>query len=184
MAKKVLLHTCCGVCAYACIERLKKEGFSPIVFFFNPNIQPQIEYQRRRDAASIVAGALDVQMLEGEYQPSDWYKDLQPYSQEAEGGGRCLLCYRLRLEESFKISAKENCDYFTTTLSVSPHKVSSVIIDIGKDISRNNFLSFDFKKEDGFKRSIAAAKELNLYRQNYCGCLFSRRPTKVHPTVV
>ena len=175
MAKKVLLHTCCGVCAYACIERLKEEGFMPIGFFFNPNIQPQIEYQKRRDAAFIVAGALDVQMLEGQYRPSDWYKDLQPYSQEAEGHQRCLLCYRLRLEESFKISVKENCDYFATTLSVSPHKRSSVIIDIGKDIGQNNFLPFDFKKGDGFKRSVAGARELNLYRQNYCGCTYSLR---------
>lgn len=173
--KKVLLHTCCGVCACACIERLKEERFTPIVFFFNPNIQPQIEYQKRRDATSIVAKALDVQMLEGEYQPSDWYKDLQPYSQEAEGGRRCRLCYRLRLEESFKVSVKEECDYFTTTLSLSPHKISSVIIGIGKDISRNNFLPFDFKKEDGFKKSIIAVKELNLYRQNYCGCTYSLR---------
>jgi len=175
VAKKVLLHTCCGVCAYACIERLKEKGFAPIVFFFNPNIQPQIEYQKRRDAASVVAGALDIQMLEGEYRPSDWYKDLGPYGQEAEGGRRCLLCYRLRLEESFKISVKEGCDYFTTTLSLSPHKRSSAIIDIGKNISRDNFLPFDFKKGDGFKRSVAAAKEINLYRQNYCGCTYSLR---------
>jgi len=173
--EKVLLHTCCGVCAYACIERLKEEWFIPVVFFFNPNIQPQIEYQKRRDAASIVAKALDVQVLEGEYRPSDWYKDLQSYSREAEGGRRCLECYRLRLEESFKISVKENCDYFTTTLSISPHKISSIIIGIGKDISRDNFLPFDFKKRDGFKRSAAAAKELNLYRQNYCGCTYSLR---------
>jgi len=173
--KKVLLHTCCGICAYACIERLREEGFTPVVFFFNPNIQPQIEYQKRRDAAFSVAGVLDVQMLEGEYQPSNWYKDLQPYSQEAEGGRRCLRCYRLRLEESFRISVKENCCYFTTSLSISPHKRSSVIIDIGKDISRNNFLPFDFKKGDGFKRSVAAAGELNLYRQNYCGCTYSLR---------
>lgn len=175
MAKKVLLHTCCGVCVYACIKRLKREGFIPVVFFFNPNIQPQIEYQKRRDAASIVAEALDVQMLEGEYQPSNWYKGLGPYGQEAEGGRRCLLCYRLRLEESFKMSVKEDCDYFTTTLSISPHKISSVIIGIGKDISRNNFLPFDFKKGDGFKKSVDAVKEFNLYRQNYCGCTYSLR---------
>jgi len=175
MAKKVLLHVCCGVCAYACLERLEKEGFVPIVFFFNPNIQPEIEYQRRRDAASIVAGALDVRMLEGEYRPSGWYKDLQPYGQEPEGRWRCRLCYQLRLEESFKVSVREGCDYFTTTLSVSPHKVSSVIIDIGKDIGGNNFLPFDFKKGNGFNKSVVAAKELNLYRQNYCGCTYSLR---------
>ena len=175
MAKKVLLHTCCGVCAYACIERLKEEGFMPIGFFFNPNIQPQIEYKKRRDAASVVAGALNAQMIEGEYRPSDWYKDLQPYGQEEEGRRRCLLCYRLRLEVSFKISVDEDCDYFTTTLSVSPHKASSVIIEIGKDIGHDKFLPFNFKKGDGFKRSAAAAKKFNLYRQNYCGCTYSLR---------
>jgi len=175
MAKKVLLHTCCGVCAYACLERLKAEGFIPVVFFFNPNIQPQIEYKRRRDSAYTVAETLDIEILEGEYQPLDWYKNLQFYGQEAEGGRRCQLCYRLRLEESFKISVNENCDYFTTTLTVSPHKASSVIIDIGEDIGRGNFLSFDFKKDDGFKKSVSAAKKLNLYRQNYCGCTYSLR---------
>ncbi|MCK4912637.1 MAG: epoxyqueuosine reductase QueH [Candidatus Omnitrophica bacterium] len=175
MTKKVLLHTCCGVCAYTCVERLKNEGFIPVAFFFNPNIQPQIEYQKRRDAAFIVAETLGIQILEGEYRPLDWYKDLQPYGQETEGSRRCQLCYKLRLEESFKVSIKESCDYFTTTLSVSPHKTSSVIIEIGKDISRENFLSFDFKQEDGFKKSISAAKELNLYRQNYCGCTYSLR---------
>lgn len=171
----VLLHVCCGVCALACIERLKAEGFTPITFFFNPNIQPQIEYQKRRDSAAIVAEALGVKMLEGEYQPSDWYKDLQPYGQEEEGQRRCQLCYRLRLEESFKVSVREDCQGFTTTLSISPHKISSAIIDIGKDISLDNFLPFDFKKGDGFKKSIAAARELNLYRQNYCGCTYSLR---------
>jgi len=151
------------------------EGFIPVVFFFNPNIQPQVEYQKRRDAISIVAGALDVQILEGDYQPSDWYKNLQPYSQEVEGGLRCLLCYRLRLEESFRVSAKEDCDYFTTSLTVSPHKLSSAIMDIGKDIGQDNFLPFDFKKDGGFNKSIIAAKKLNLYRQNYCGCTYSLR---------
>jgi len=175
MARKVLLHTCCGVCAYACIERIKDEGLIPIVFFFNPNIQPQIEYQKRKDAASIVAKALDVKMIEGEYRPSNWYTALQPYSQEPEGGWRCLLCYRLRLVESFKKLVNEGCDYFTTTLSVSPHKNSAAIIEIGKDISSNKFLPFDFKKRDGFKKSIDAAKRFNLYRQNYCGCTYSLR---------
>jgi len=175
MTNKVLLHTCCGVCAYTCIEKLKQEGFDPVVFFFNPNIQPQIEYKRRRDAAYIVAETLDVKIIEGAYLPLDWYKDLQPYGQEAEGKRRCQLCYKIRLEESFKLSIKEDCDYFTTTLSISPHKVSSIIFEIGKDISKSNFLPFDFKKKDGFKKTIFAAKKLNLYRQNYCGCTYSLR---------
>ena len=175
MAKKVLLHACCGVCAYACIERLKEEGFSPTVFFFNPNIQPQTEYQKRKDTAFITAGALDVAMIEGNYNSSAWHKEVEPYFQEAEGGQRCLACYKLRLSETFNLLRKEGYDYFTTTLTVSPHKKSSSIIKIGKDIGGDKFLPFDFKKKDGFKKSIAGAKSLNLYQQNYCGCLFSRK---------
>lgn len=174
-AGRVLLHACCGVCACACIEKLKEEGFFILLFFFNPNIQPQVEYKKRRDAACMVAKKFGIEFFEGEYRPSDWYQHLQPYGQEPEGGRRCRLCYSLRLAESFRKSVEEKCDYFTTTLSVSPHKSSPVIIEVGKDIGRNNFLPFDFKKGGGFGRSIVAAKKLGLYRQDYCGCAYSLR---------
>ncbi len=177
--KKVLLHTCCGVCAYACIERLKEEGFSSTAFFFNPNVQPQTEYLKRKDSAYLVAQTLGIEIIEGEYNPGDWLKQMKPYSQEKEGGQRCLLCYRMRLEAAFNLSTQEGYDYFTTTLTISPYKKSSAIIDVGKSLGGDKFLPFDFKKKDGFKKSIAAAKEINLYRQNYCGCLFSRRSTYI-----
>ena len=171
----MLLHACCGICAYACLEKLKEEGFSSTVFFFNPNIQPQIEYQKRKDSAYLVAQTLGIEIIEGEYRPADWFKNFEPYAHEKEGGQRCRLCYKFRLQRTFDVLVKEGYDYFTTTLTVSPYKRSSVIIDIGKNLSQDKFLPFDFKKKDGFKKSIAAAKELNLYRQNYCGCLYSLR---------
>ena len=175
MAKKVLLHACCGVCACACIGKLKEEGFSPIVFFFNPNIQPQTEYQKRKIAAFIMAEALGVTIIEGNYNSSAWQQAVKPYSQKAEGGQRCLACYKMRLSEAFNLLCKKGYNYFTTTLTVSPHKRSSDIIKIGKDIGGDKFLPFDFKKKNGFKKTIAAAKNLNLYQQNYCGCLDSRK---------
>ncbi len=173
MLKKILVHICCGVCAYACIERLKEEGFSPAAFFFNPNIQPQAEYQRRKQAAEVVAKTLSVGMTEGDYKPSDWQKAIAGHSQDKEGQKRCRLCYKLRMEQTFQIMLKEGYDYFTTSLSISPHKSSLAIIEIGRNIGRDKFLAFDFKKQDGFKKSIIAAKNLNLYRQDYCGCRYS-----------
>lgn len=173
MLKKVLLHTCCGVCAYACIEKLKEQGYLPSLFFFNPNIQPQAEYQKRKQAARSVAKNLEVEMKEGGYEFADWYEVARPYQHQKEGQERCLICYRLRLEQTFQVMLKEGFSYFTTTLTVSPYKRSSKIITIGKDIGAEKFLAFDFKKKDGFKKSLTAAKSLNLYRQNYCGCIYS-----------
>ncbi|MFH1519027.1 MAG: epoxyqueuosine reductase QueH [Candidatus Omnitrophota bacterium] len=178
MLKKVLVHVCCGVCAYGCIERLKEEGFVPAVFFFNPNIHPQSEYQKRKQTAEVVAKALSVGMIEGDYEPSDWQKATAGHSQDKEGQKRCLLCYRLRIEQTFQIVLKEGYDYFTTALSISPHKSSLAIIEIGREIGKDKFLAFDFKKQDGFKKSIAAAKSLDLYCQNYCGCRYSLRNSK------
>lgn len=178
MPRKVLLHVCCGVCAYACIERLKEQGFLPTLFFFNPNIQPQAEYQKRKQAAVIVAKSLAVEIEEGDYEFADWHNAVMPYRHQREGQKRCLICYRIRLEQTFRFLLKKSYDYFTTTLTVSPYKRSLAIIEIGKDIGADKFLPFDFKKKDGFKKSIAAAKSLNLYRQNYCGCLYSLNKTK------
>jgi len=172
--KKVLLHACCGVCAFASIERLKKEGFLPQALFFNPNIQPEDEYQKRKDAATKVAQASDINLIEAEYSIEEWQKACQIYAGEKEGGLRCDICFEIRLQRTFEAAREGGFDYFTTTLTISPHKRSKKIFEIGKRIGGDRFLAIDFKKHDGFKRTIEAAKKLNLYRQNYCGCLYSK----------
>jgi len=170
---KVLLHVCCGVCAFDSLERLKEEGHSPAVLFFNPNIQPYSEYLRRKKAAKIVAEAAGVSMVGTRYSSSDWHRVCGNLRHEPEGRRRCLLCYELRLRKTFEVCCKKNYDYFTTTLTISPHKVSASIIEIGRRIGGMRFLDFDFKKKDGFKKTIAGAKKLKLYRQSYCGCVCS-----------
>lgn len=172
--KKVLLHVCCGVCAFASIEKLKKEGFLVEALFFNPNIQPEDEYQRRIEAARAVAGITGINLIEAQYSVNDWLNICKAYSHEKEGGGRCSLCYEFRLRKTFEVSCIQGANYFTTTLTISPHKESLAIFEIGKRISKDKFLPIDFKKCDGFKKSIEAAEKANLYRQNYCGCLYGK----------
>ncbi len=170
--KKVLLHVCCGVCALSCIKRLKEEGFEVDTFFFNPNIHPEKEYLKRRHTAKIVSDTLDVKMAEGGYDIESWSAICGKYKDEKEGGKRCSACIKYRLKETFAL-ASSKYDYFAASLTISPHKLSSAIIEIGKSIAQDKFLPLDFKKKDGFKKSMEAAKELNLYRQNYCGCIYS-----------
>jgi len=173
--KKILLHICCGVCALSSIDRLKEEGYSVEGLFYNPNIQPHSEYFKRKQTAIAAAQAKNIRITEGEYNNSDWLKICGLYAEEKEGGRRCLLCYEMRLKETFSFFVKNNFDYFTTTLTISPHKNSQIIIDLGKKIGGDKFLCLDFKKKEGFKRTIEEAKNLDLYRQNYCGCGYSKK---------
>lgn len=176
---KCLLHICCGICALASIERIREEGFSVKGLFFNPNIHPYSEYIRRKETAQNVANITDIKIIERKYSVFEWFNLCKEYSHEQEGGTRCKLCYESRLQETFKICLKERFDYFTTTLTISPHKTSSVIFEIGKRLGGDKFLCLDFKKKEGFKKSVAKAKENNLYRQNYCGCVYSLRDHKL-----
>jgi len=172
--KKVLLHICCGVCALSCIERLEKENFTVKGFFFNPNIHPYKEYQRREQAWQRVKEVMNVDDIESiDYNPREWFEMVKEYRNEKEGGRRCSICFEFRLKECFKFATQLGFDYFSTTLTISPHKNSRVIIEIGKKIGKEYFLDIDFKKKNGFKRTMELAKKLNLYRQNYCGCVYS-----------
>jgi len=175
LKKKVLLHVCCGTCAYTAIERLKRQNFLLTAFFFNPNIHPSSEYLKRRQAFEIVASETKIDMIEGLYNPDAWKKVCGKYSQEKEGQKRCLLCYELRLRETFNLSKVKGFNYFTTTLTMSPHKVSKDIFEVARLIDKERFLEIDFKKKEGFKKSIEVSKKLNLYRQNYCGCAYSKK---------
>lgn len=171
--KKVLLHICCGVCAASCIIRLKEEGFQVAGFFYNPNIHPYEEYLRRKEIIEKLKEAFYIPIYEAEYNTKNWFALCFPFKDELEGGKRCLLCYELRLRRTYKLLKEKQFDYFTTTLTVSPHKKSKLIFEVGEKIDKDKFLPIDFKKKDGFKKSINFAKEHNLYRQHYCGCLYS-----------
>ncbi|UCG35015.1 MAG: epoxyqueuosine reductase QueH [Candidatus Omnitrophota bacterium] len=175
--KKVLLHICCGVCAFASIGRLKKEGFYVEGFFFNPNIHPAGEYIKRKKVAVEVSRLCNTKIIMGEYRADDWFKECRALSDECEGARRCLVCYRLRLKRTFDTCVDKEFDYFTTTLTISPHKNSEQILEIGKRLGKDKFLSLDFKKEDGFKNTMELAKKHNFYRQNYCGCVYSTKKT-------
>jgi hypothetical protein len=173
--KKVLLHVCCGVCAFYCIRRLAEEGYYVESFFYNPNIYPEEEYLKRKAAANDVATITKTKITEGSYDQAAWLDECQKYKDSEEGGERCSICYQMRLIETLKEAKSKGFDFFTTTLTVSPHKDSKIISALGQEVGQSAFLPIDFKKQDGFKKTLELAKKHNLYRQNYCGCIYSKK---------
>jgi len=172
---KVVLHICCGVCAAGAAEALTAEGHQIIGFFYNPNIHPPEEYQRRLETARKVAQELNFSLEAPAYEPKEWHSLAGSLKDEPEGGKRCQVCFRLRLEKTHDYMAACVADAFTTTLTISPHKSAQAINEIGKEIGGDKFLIRDFKKKDGFKRAMQLAKKWELYRQDYCGCIYSMR---------
>jgi predicted adenine nucleotide alpha hydrolase (AANH) superfamily ATPase len=172
--KQVLLHICCGICSSWAIEKLKIDGFQIKGFFYNPNIQPEEEYFRRLAVARKVAELNQIELLIGEYFPDKWQEQIKGLEREPEGGMRCPVCFKLRLEETWRKARELGISRITTTLTISPHKNFELIKSIGLSLSPGCFLAYDFKKEDGFKKSHKFCREHDLYRQNYCGCLYSR----------
>jgi len=172
--KKILLHICCGICSSWAIEKLKNEGFQVKGFFYNPNIQPEEEYLKRLNTAREVARFHEIELSAGDYSPGAWLERVKGLENEAEGAARCLVCFRIRLEETCRKARESGTEYFTTTLTISPHKNFELIKEIGLSISASGFLPYNFKKEDGFKKSNEFSRRHDLYRQDYCGCLFSR----------
>lgn len=178
---KVLLHSCCGPCSSYILEYLS-EFFELTIFYYNPNIYPEEEYSRRleeqKDIIDKIKGKNPIKLLEGKFIPKEFYETIKGYEHLGEGSERCFKCYRLRMEESAKLAKKLNMDYFTTTLSISPYKNAGKINEIGLDLEDKygvKHLPSDFKKKGGYQRSIELSKEWNLYRQDYCGCVFSKR---------
>ena len=173
--KKVLLHICCGVCASSVVKKLREEDFNVVGFFYNPNIHPQEEYLKREAQAREVARILKFDLITGNYDKDNWIEGIKGLENEPEGGKRCSVCFKIRLQETQKKSRQLNIPKFATTLTVSPHKDTAIINKIGKEISPAGFLDYDFKKESGFQLAIEFAKRYNLYRQNYCGCIYSKK---------
>jgi len=156
-------------------ERLREEGFKVEGFFYNPNIHPEEEYKRRLEVVRQISQILNFPLIEGAYDKEDWFKATEGLENEPEGGERCQICFRIRLEQTYKKSCRLGARYFATTLSVSPHKDVLAINKIGKELDKERFLERDFKKRDGFKKAVRFSKRYNLCRQNYCGCIYSRK---------
>jgi len=177
---RLLLHSCCGPCSTAVISRLT-EYFDITVIYYNPNIEPQEEYEKRKKEQikflTEYKSINKVDFMDCDYSNEDFRKIVVGLENEPEGGVRCHACYRLRLEKTAQLASKNNYDYFCTTLTVSPYKNAQIINPIGESLAKEynlKYLLSDFKKEEGYKKSIELAKEYDLYRQNYCGCLFSK----------
>ncbi|MFA6306255.1 MAG: epoxyqueuosine reductase QueH [Patescibacteria group bacterium] len=174
---KLLLHICCVGCGVY-VSRQLKQDYDVILFFYNPNIWPEEEYKKRLAEAEKIAEQFNLELIKGEYEHDKWLKAARGHESDPEKGQRCLICYKFRLGAAAAMAKKINCAYLATTLTTSPHKDASAINKIGEQAAGEyglKFLAGDFKKQDGFKKSAALAKELNLYRQNYCGCEFSRK---------
>ncbi len=194
----LLLHSCCAPCSSYCLEYLR-EYFRITVFYYNPNITQKSEYEFRRlevkrlietynrqvlnqdfEGMHSTDRAMPIRFLEAPYDPDRYLSAVRGYEDCPEGGDRCGICFEMRLRESAKAAAENGFDFFTTTLTISPLKNAGRLNEIGERVSEEygvRFLPSDFKKKNGYKRSIELSKEFSLYRQNYCGCAFSRRDT-------
>lgn len=156
---------------------LLSEGHGVTGYFYNPNIYPRDEYDRRLDAARLVAQKLGFEIVEGPYDTAAWQLATAGRENEPEGGLRCTACFRVRLQMTFNRVLESGADAFTSTLTIGPHKSAVEINRIGEEIGGENYLSRDFKKKDGFKRAMQTARTWGLYRQNYCGCIHSMQET-------
>lgn len=178
--KHLLLHSCCAPCSSYVIEYLSRY-FQITVFYYNPNISAEEEYRKRvleqQRFIKEFPAKYPVDFVRGDYEPRVFFDTVKGYEQCKEGGERCFLCYELRLKKTAQLAAEKGYDYFTTTLTISPLKNSVKLNEIGLRLGEEYgvpYLLSDFKKKEGYKRSIELSKEYGLYRQNYCGCAYSR----------
>ncbi|ADL05056.1 epoxyqueuosine reductase QueH [Lacrimispora saccharolytica] len=178
---RLLLHSCCAPCSSYVLEYLS-HYFEITVYFYNPNIYPPEEYKRRVNEQERLIAAMKfdhpVAMEAGPYEPDEFYRMVRGLEQEPEGGKRCFKCYELRLQEAAKVAQAGRFDYFTTTLSISPLKNAGKLNEIGEKLAKEyrvSYLPSDFKKKNGYKRSVELSGEYGLYRQDYCGCVYSQR---------
>lgn len=178
---KLLLHACCAPCSSTVLERLGNH-FAITIYFYNPNIDSEEEYNKRikelRRFIKEFNTKYELSIIEGKYEPEKFKEMVQGMEELPEKSKRCYYCYEMRLKDTAKIANKYNFPYFTTTLSLSPHKNAKWINEIGKKLEKDinsTFLYSDFKKEEGYKRSIELSKEFELYRQDYCGCIYSKK---------
>jgi predicted adenine nucleotide alpha hydrolase (AANH) superfamily ATPase len=180
----LVLHSCCAPCSSYVIEYLS-DYFKITVFYYNPNISEQEEYRKRvKEQQRFInefPAKYPVGFIEGDYEPQRFFESVKGYENCREGGERCFICYAMRLERTAQLARELKADYFTTTLTISPLKNSVKLNETGLELSKRygvEYLLSDFKKREGYKRSIELSKEYSLYRQNYCGCAFSKNSCK------
>ncbi|MBQ9278037.1 MAG: epoxyqueuosine reductase QueH [Lachnospiraceae bacterium] len=178
--ERLLLHACCAPCSSYVLEYLENK-YDITVFYYNPNITEMAEYKKRVSEITRFIDeapfAKNVKLLEGKYEPELFFEMAKGLESEPERGKRCYKCYELRMEETARYAKEKEFDLFTTTLSISPHKNADWLNEIGNRLSEKyeiDYLYSNFKKNNGYSRSIQLSKEYNLYRQNYCGCIYSK----------
>lgn len=172
----LLLHSCCAPCSTAVITRLKPY-FNITILYYNPNIEPYEEYLKRKEEQKRIVTDFGINFMDCDYENEKFKEISKGLESLPEGGFRCHKCYELRLTKTALLAKENNFEYFGTTLTVSPYKNSQILNSIGKDIetlTKVKFLYADFKKKEGYKLSIELSKKYNLYRQNYCGCIYSK----------
>ncbi|HRR32661.1 MAG TPA: epoxyqueuosine reductase QueH [Kiritimatiellia bacterium] len=173
---RVLLHTCCAPCASHCVLALQELGHDVTLFYSNANIAPHDEFLRRLDAVRLLADRVRVPLLVDEPDHDAWLREAAcGFEREPERGARCARCFRYSLCRTREAMTAHGLDAFTTSLTVSPHKHTPTLFQVGRDLDAARFLTIDFKKRDGFKHSLHLAEAFGLYRQKYCGCEFSYR---------
>ena len=176
----LLLHGCCAPCSCYVLEYLSKY-FQITVYYYNPNIDSEEEYEKRAEEQRRLISEMEfpeeVAFIKEEFRPKEFYEAVKGYEKEPEGGKRCLICYRLRLSEAARAARDLGSDYFTTTLTISPMKNAQWLNEIGQEMEEQfhvKFLPSDFKKKNGYKRSVELSQMYGLYRQSFCGCIFSK----------
>lgn len=173
-----MLHACCGICSGYPISLLQDMGYSVVVYFYNPNIFPEEEYNIRLEAEKILCKHLGCELIIGNYEPQVYYDWVKGLENEPEKGLRCDKCFELRLSNAAKKAKELGIDVFTTSMVISPHKNYEKLTKIGEQIANKyglEYLATNFRKQDGFLKTNQISKALNLYRQNYCGCKFALR---------
>lgn len=175
----LLLHSCCGPCSSYVISYLIKY-FDITIFYYNPCIEPMKEYEKRKKEQIKFINNFKtdykIKFLDSPYENEKYRECVKEHESDKEGGTRCTKCFYQRLSKTFEVACENNFDFFATTLTVSPHKNSEIINKIGLSFQgKTNFLVGDFKKNSGYLESVKLSKEYNLYRQDYCGCLFSKK---------
>ena len=176
---RILIHSCCGPCSTSVIDRLK-DYFHITVLYYNPNIEPKEEYEKRKEeqkkVLKMIKSKNNISFIDCDYDNEIYHQSIKGLEKEKEGGPRCKICYNLRMEYTRNKAIENDFDFFTTTLSVSPFKNANWINEIGLNLENEKikFLPADFKKKDGYKKSILFSREFGLYRQNYCGCIYSK----------
>lgn len=177
---EIILHTCCAVCG-AYLAEFLKENFEPILFFYNPNIYPREEYEKRKNAVKKLSEIYGLELIKGDYDTENWNMRIGGLEKEPEGGKRCEICFKTRLSKAAELAEERDADFFTTTLTMSPYKNEKIINEIGDNIAKKmnkkfvRLREFNVDKKELWRKTGELAKKYNFYHQKYCGCEFSKK---------